>query len=207
MQEETIGSWLDRLASAAPAPGGGAAAAMNAAVGAALVAMVANLTVGREKYAEHEAHVREVRDRADALRVRAVRLADDDAEAFTALMATYRLPRDSETDKAHRTTAIQEATRTAARVPLDIAATAAEVIGLAESLPGRSNPSVLSDVGVAAASAMSALESAALNVEINLASLHDADVKAELTAELGRHVALVGRARTLVADVRREIAG
>lgn len=206
MNDETIGSWLDQLASSAPAPGGGAAAAMNAAIGAALVSMVANLTIGKVAYASHEEHALAVRDRADALRHKAIRLAADDASAFTALMATYRLPKENPEQKAERTAAIRSATEVAAGVPLEIAATAAEVIELAESLPGRSNPNVLSDVAVAASSAAAAVESAAVNVEINLGSLRDPAVKERLTTALAEHLAVAERARTLLlADVRREI--
>ncbi|MGW5364930.1 cyclodeaminase/cyclohydrolase family protein [Actinopolymorpha pittospori] len=205
MNDETIGSWLDQLASSAPAPGGGAAAAMHAAIGAALVSMVANLTIGKSAYAVHEEHAVSVRDRAEALRHKAIRLAADDAAAFTALMATYRLPKETAEQKAERGAAIRSATEAAAGVPLEIAATAAEVIELAESLPGRSNPNVLSDVAVAASSAVAAVESAAVNVEINLGSLRDAAVKERLTTALAEHLRVADRARTLVADVRREI--
>lgn len=206
MRDDTIGTWLDQLGSAAPAPGGGAAAAMNTATGAALVSMVANLTIGKRAYADHEDYVTGVRDEADLLRRRALDLASSDADAFTALMATFRLPKETDAEKASRTSAIQAATEAAARVPLDIATAAAAVIRLAASLPGRSNPSVLSDVAVAAASAAAGLESAAVNVEINLRTLWDPDVKARLTSQLSDQLGMVGVARTLVDDVRREIS-
>lgn len=91
-------------------------------------------------------------------------------------------------------------------MPLEIAATAAEVARLAARLPGRSNPSVLSDVAVAAVCAATAVESAAVNVEINLASLHDHATKVAMTGLLDRHLADAGKARQLVTDLRREIA-
>ncbi len=203
--DETLGTWLDQLGSSAPAPGGGAAAAMNAAIGAALISMVANLTIGKAAYAAHEEHATNVRTNADALRERALQLAANDAEAFDALMATFRLPRTTDAEKATRTAAIQEATEAAARVPLRIAETAAEVIRLAQTLPGRSNPNVLSDVAVAAASAAAALESAALNVEINLRSLRDEAVKESLTASLTAQTGMLDTASTLIRDVRQEI--
>ncbi|WP_020574333.1 cyclodeaminase/cyclohydrolase family protein [Actinopolymorpha alba] len=205
MYDETLGTWLDQLGSSAPAPGGGAAAAMNAAIGAALISMVANLTIGKAAYAAHEEHATNVRTNADALRERALQLAANDAEAFDALMATFRLPRTTDAEKATRTAAIQEATEAAARVPLRIAETAAEVIRLAQTLPGRSNPNVLSDVAVAAASAAAALESAALNVEINLRSLRDEAVKESLTASLTAQTGMLDTASTLIRDVRQEI--
>lgn len=203
---QTVGGWLEELGSAAPAPGGGAAAAMSAGIAAALVEMVCNLTIGRPKFAEHEPRVLAIRDHARELRARALSQIDADAAAFTELMAAYRLPRDSDEQKAARRSAVQAATRRAAAVPLEVAATAAEVVGLAAQLPGRSNPTVLSDVGVAASSATAALDSAAVNVEVNLATLTDAGAKAELAGELAKHLALAGQARDLVASVRRGIS-
>ena len=205
-QGQPVGAWLDELGSAAPAPGGGAVAAMSTATAAALVEMVGNLTVGRAAYADHEEQVTAVRDAAHGLRRRALEQLDEDATAFRALMTAYRLPRQTGEEQAARQTAIQAATRRAAAVPLDVAATAAEVIELAGQLPGRSNPNVLSDVGVAAVTAAAAIEAAAVNVDVNLASLADAEVKAALTAELGRHLAAAEQGRQLAARVRDQVA-
>ncbi len=182
---QPVGVWLDELGSAAPAPGGGAVAAMSAATAAALVEMVGNLTVGRAAYAPYEEQVTAVRDAAHGLRRRALEQLDEDATAFRALMTAYRLPRQTGAEQAARQTAIQAATRRAAAVPLDVAATAAAVIELAGQLPGRSNPNVLSDVGVAAVTAAAAIEAAAVNVDVNLASLADAEVKAGADGRAG----------------------
>ena len=205
---QSIGAWLDELGSAAQAPGGGAVAAMSAATAAALVEMVGNLTVGRAAYAEHEEQVIAVRDAARRLRQRALGQVDEDAAAFTALMAAYRLPRQTSEQQAARGPAIQAATGVAAAVPLDVAATAAEVIRLAAQLPGRSNPNVLSDVGVAAATAAAAIEAAAINVDVNLAALPgtEAEARAALTAQLESHLAVAEQGRALAARVRRDIA-
>ncbi|HEY2518914.1 MAG TPA: cyclodeaminase/cyclohydrolase family protein [Streptosporangiaceae bacterium] len=205
--DQAIGAWLDELGSAAPAPGGGAAAAMSVATAAALVEMVGNLTVGRSAYAGHEAQVTAVRDAARRLRQLALGQIDEDAQVFRALMAAYRLPRDTIGQRAARGPAIQVATRRAAGVPLDVAATAAEVIQLAAELPGRSNPNVLSDVGVAAALAAAAIEAAAINVDVNLATLTDAEAKAELTAQLAGYLTVAVRGRELAGRVRRDVAG
>jgi methenyltetrahydrofolate cyclohydrolase len=204
-RDETIGAWLEALGSAAPAPGGGAAAAMNTAMGAALVAMVANLTIGKPSYAEHHDHMTRVRDEADQLRARAMELVAEDADAFDALMATFRLPKATDADKGARTAAIQAATVRATEVSLAIAAAAAGVVELAESLLGRSNPSVVSDIAVAAASAVAGLESAGVTADINLGSLRDPTVKGRLTAENERLQSRVGAGRSVVEVVRREI--
>lgn len=203
---QPIGEWLEALGSSAPAPGGGAAAAMTASIGAALVEMVCNLTIGKPAFAEHEPDVTAIRDAARELRLRALAEVDDDAAAFRELMAVYRLPKGTDQQQAARRSVIQAATRRAAAVPLDIAATAAEVARLAAQLPGRSNPTVLSDVGVAASTAAAAIDSAAVNVEVNLATLTDNDAKTSFASQLAAHLAVAEQARHLAASIRQEIS-
>jgi methenyltetrahydrofolate cyclohydrolase len=202
---QTLPEWLTDLASAAPAPGGGAAAAVNAALGAALLEMVANLTIGKPAYADHEEHVQNVLAKATGLRQRAIELIAADAEAFTALMATYKLPKATDEEKAARTAEIQRATVGAAEVPLQIAEVGSEVIKLAGQLPGRSNPNVLSDVAVAASAAAAAIESAAINVQINLGGLKDPAVADDIATRLARQEAAMARGRALVTDIRRDL--
>jgi methenyltetrahydrofolate cyclohydrolase len=202
-----LDDWLERLGSAAPTPGGGAAAALAAATGAALIEMVVNLTVGKSAYAEHESHVQPVGEQARALRQRALALIDADAAAFDTVMAAYGLPRDSDEEKAARTAAIQTATTNAARPPLEIAGVAARIIELAAALPGRSNRNVLSDVGVAASLAGSALEAAAINVEVNLGVLKDAGVREGLRKELAAHLIAQELGREVVGNVLHGVAG
>jgi methenyltetrahydrofolate cyclohydrolase len=202
---QPVGEWLAELGSAAPAPGGGAAAALSAALGAALVEMVCNLTLGKPAYAGHERDTITIRDAAARLRQAALTQADADATAFRELMAAFRLPKGSEAEKAARAAAVQAATLRAATVPLHVAATAAGVAELAARLPGRSNPNVLSDVGVAAACAVAAIEAAAINVEINLGSLADGDARSALREQLGQHLAAARQAQQLAARVRREV--
>ncbi len=205
MTQQSLTEWLSDLASSAPAPGGGAAAAMNVALGASLVEMVTNLTIGKSAYAEHQEHAESILAQASAVRALAIALIGADAEAFTALMATYKLPKETEEQKAVRRAEIQNATAAAAEVPLQIARAGAEVIDLAAQLPGRSNPNVLSDVAVAASAAAAAVESAAINVEINLSSIKDKDVAGELSARLAQYESAIARGRALVAEVRAEL--
>jgi formiminotetrahydrofolate cyclodeaminase len=205
MTEQSLPGWLDDLASAAPAPGGGAAAAMSAALGAALVEMVANLTIGKSTYAEHQQHVESVLAEATQLRHSAVALVDADATAFTALMATYKLPKETDEQKAVRRAEIQRATAAAAEVPLQIGRVGAQVVDLAAQLPGRSNPNVLSDVAVAASSAVAAIESAAVNVEINLSGIRDKEVAGGIAERLAELEAVAERGRALVTEVRAEL--
>ena len=205
MLDQTVGSWLEDLGSGSPAPGGGAAAAMNAAIGAALVAMVCNLTIGKPRYAEHEPLMRQTLDAVTALRAQAIRLAADDAAAFGAVTNAYRLPRDTDVDKAARTAAIQAALVGAADVPLRTAAVAAEIIGHAGRILDGANVNVLSDVAVAAASARAALESAAINVEINLGAMNDPARREALRTDLDRHSVATGTAAAIVAAVQERI--
>ncbi|HEX9624972.1 MAG TPA: cyclodeaminase/cyclohydrolase family protein, partial [Streptosporangiaceae bacterium] len=178
MLDQEIGSWLDELASAAPAPGGGAAAAMLAAVGAGLVEMVCNLTIGKPRYAEHEEVMRAALTTATELRMSAGQLAAEDAVAFGAVSQAYRLPKESAEEKAARAQAIQTALVDAADVPLRVAVVAAELIGLADRILAGANVNVISDVAVAASAGRAALDSAVINVEINLSAMSDASGRA-----------------------------
>lgn len=178
---------------------------MLAAVGAALVSMVCNLTIGKPKYAEHEETMRAALVSSTELRELAARLAAEDAVVFGAVSDAYKLPRDTDADKAARTEAIQVALVGAAGVPLRTAAVAAAVIGLAERILDGSNVNVLSDVAVAASSARAALDAAAVNVEINLAALRDPDSRAPLRAELDKHLPAAAVADQVVAAVRAKI--
>ncbi len=206
MEAQPVGQWLDELASKASTPGGGAAAAMNAAVGAALVSMVCNLTIGKPKYAQYEASLTEALGKAEELRQRALGLAADDAEAFDAVVAAYKLPKATDEEKQARTDAIQAALVGAADVPLRTAALAAEVVDVAASILEGANTNVISDVAVAASSAKSALESAVVNVEVNLASMADEQLRKETEARLAEHTSAAARADALIAQVRERIA-
>ncbi|MFI9388657.1 cyclodeaminase/cyclohydrolase family protein [Kutzneria sp. NPDC052558] len=202
MREQTIGSWLGELASAEPAPGGGAVAAMHAAMAAGLVSMVCELTVGRPKYAEHEATMREVLKEAAERREEAVGLAEEDAKAFKGVTDAYKLPKGTDEEKASRTKAIQEALVEAAEVPLRTAALAAGILELAKRIRPGANVNVLSDVAVAAVSARAALQAAAVNVAVNRASMTDVVARARLEAELARIGDEVAAAEKFIKEIR-----
>lgn len=205
VRKTTIENWLTDLASELPAPGGGAAAGVSAATGAALVSMVCNLTMGKPKFAEHEEVMREALAEAERLRIEALGLAEDDAEAFSGVMAAYKLPKGTDEEKAARTAAIQAGLAEAAAVPLAVAKAAAQVVRLSGRILDGSNPNVLSDVAVAASSAKSALESAALNVDINLASIKDAEVRERLASELNEALQAKVQAEAIMQAVAKRI--
>ncbi len=176
----TVAEFVERLASGEPVPGGGAAAAIAGSLGAALVGMVANLSEGRPKYAEHAAlHARAI-PAAQELVERLLALADEDAEAFAGYGAAMKLPRDTEEEKAARTEAIRAAAMAATLSPLRTVDASLEIVALAEELAGRSNRNASSDLEVAALMSVAACRSAAANVYINLPSLGDEDRAREL---------------------------
>lgn len=200
-----IGAWLDELASAAPTPGGGAAAALQAGIAAALLEMTANLTLGKQAFRAHEEVLGAARAEAQELRALALELAIEDAAAFEAVIAAYRLPRGTEDEQCERTRQVRAALVGAAAVPARLAAAAERLVSLCEQLVDRVDPQVVSDVGVAAASARAALDAAILNVEINVAALGEPDPGLRRSVEAAGEAA--ERAAATVATVRRRIAG
>jgi formiminotetrahydrofolate cyclodeaminase len=207
LKHESIGGWLDELGSAAPAPGGGAAAALELALGAALVEMVCNLTIGRPAYAEHEPTLLAARERAVVLRAEALILVDEDAEAFRDVIEAYKLPRASEAEIGLRTARIQAALVGAADVPRRTARAAAEVVELGASILAGANPNVISDIAAGAAAARAALASALVNIEVNRVSITEPALKASLAEALEQIEAQIVAADELVAEVRRRMVG
>jgi formiminotetrahydrofolate cyclodeaminase len=205
VHDQAIGAWLDALASSAPAPGGGAAAALSAAIGAALIEMVCNLTIGRPRYAAHDALMREALARATTLRHRALALAAADARAFGAVTDAYRLPRDTAEQARARAERIQVALIGATEVPLQTAALAGEVVQLAGRIADGANVNALADVAAAAASARAALETALVNVEANLAALPDRSRGGELRERSTGVATLVAEAERTIRRIRGKV--
>jgi len=184
--DESLEKFLDDLAGRAPTPGGGSAAAVIGAIGAALVSMVCNVTLGKQGYEGVEADLQAVRDESEIVRARLTALVAEDVAAFDSLMAAYKLPKATEEDKGRRAAAIQAALRRATEAPLDCARAAAEVIELARRASEQGYTGVISDGGVGVLAGYTALRSAALNVYINAPSLKDRSFADEAVAEIGR---------------------
>ena len=165
--------FVEELASAAPAPGGGGASAYVGALAAALASMVGNLTVGKKTYAQVEGEVRVHLDKLCALSARLVELVDGDARAFEPLAAAYRMPKATPEEAAAKEAAIQAALIDATEVPLEIMRTAASVVDHADYLAHHGSRMARSDAGVSAAFARAAVDGASLNVLINAASKDD----------------------------------
>jgi formiminotetrahydrofolate cyclodeaminase len=186
--------YLDRLASSEPAPGGGSVAALAGALGAALLSMVCNLTVGKEKYRAVEAEIKDLLAQTEALRGELSRLAEQDAVAYGKVAAAYKMARDTEQQRAERAEAIQVALQESAQVPLAAARACFRILELAGPVGEKGNVNVISDVGVAAALAEAGFQCAALNVEVNLAGVKDEGYNERTRAEIAP---LLSQARTL----------
>jgi len=181
--------FLDALASGDPTPGGGGAAALMGAIGAALVSMVCNLTIGKKGCEAFDAEMRALLAEAEALRARMTGMIAEDAAAFDTVMAAYRLPKVTEGEKAARSAAIQAGLKAATNAPLACARAAAEGVRLAARSVEHGNVNVISDVGVGVLSSLASLRGAALNVNVNVPQIRDrsfADAAlAEIAALLG----------------------
>jgi methenyltetrahydrofolate cyclohydrolase len=181
-----IAEFLETLGSDSPTPGGGAAAAVTGASGAALIAMVANLTIDKAGYEEAWDRMREILPVVGAGRDELLELADRDAAAFDEVMAAFRMPKETDDEKAARRRAIQLAFEGAASVPLRVAERAAQMIDLGREAVTLGNDNAASDGLSAAYLLYAAVECAAANVLINAASLKDEDRKRELLSAVGR---------------------
>jgi methenyltetrahydrofolate cyclohydrolase len=180
----SVDEFLRRLASGDPTPGGGSASALAGALGASLVSMVCTLTIGRARYAEHDAEARLLQATADSLRERVQRGIDRDAAAYDEVIAAYRLPRSTDDERATRSEAIQSATHTAALVPLAVAQECGSLIDLAARALGKTNPNAASDLAVAALLGVAGMDGAAANVEVNLASLKSEEERSRISGQL-----------------------
>jgi len=182
--DETLQHYLDDLASARPAPGGGSTAALSGAMGAALASMVCRLTIGKAAYAGVQQEIEELLKRTEHLRLRFQQLIQEDIDAYGRLSACYKLPRETNEERATRTEAIQQQLVEAALVPLEVAERAAELVQCCERIIEIGNATVLSDVATGAILASSAGEGAALMVRINVQALKNEELAVELRERL-----------------------
>ena len=173
IKDTAIEPFLDALASSGATPGGGSAAAIMGGMGAALVSMVCNLTIGKKKYADVETEMKDILAKSEDLRVRLTGMIQDDVRAFDAVMGAYGMAKESDADKAKRDEAIQSALKEATDVPLRCCRLAREVIDLALAASEKGNLNVISDAGVGVLAAYAALRSAALNVFTNAKMITD----------------------------------
>lgn len=198
LAELKVNAFTELLASDAPAPGGGSAAALEGGIGAALTAMVCELTAGKKQYAEHRDFILEVQKKAEALRVRFVDVMDRDTEAFLVVSDAFAMPKGTDEEKAARSAAIQAGLVKCTETPFEMMEMATETLELTASILGRFNEAAASDLGVAALSLRSGIQGAWLNVLINIGSLKDKELAADFRA---KGEALLARALPLADQV------
>tara|TARA_B100000953_G_scaffold11594_1_gene10423 strand:- start:7457 stop:8080 length:624 start_codon:yes stop_codon:yes gene_type:complete len=173
IKDMTIQTFLDELASKASTPGGGGGAAVNGAIGAALISMVANFTIGKKGYEDVQDEFNRILTQSEDLRAKLTDAIKDDVDVFNRVMAAYGMPKESEGEKKLRTEGIQSALKEATDVPLTCAKLCRQVIDLSQSAAEKGNTNVISDAGVALLAGYAGLRSAALNVYINIGGIKD----------------------------------
>jgi formiminotetrahydrofolate cyclodeaminase len=197
LTSRTLTQFLDELASSSPAPGGGSVAALAGAIGAALTAMVCNLTIGKKKYAEVQEEMQSALTESERLRRDLAELIDKDTEAFNAVMAAFGMPKNTEEEQHRRERAIQDATKSATLVPLNVMSLCERALALTKITAEKGNRNSVSDAGVAALMLQAACSGAGLNVRINLTGLND-EVFVQGTIEKTRVIS--GRVEQLAAE-------
>lgn len=197
-ERETIKDFVAEVASGEPAPGGGAAAAHAASLGAALGEMIAHLTEGREKFQDVQNEVKDARALLTPLRARLAQAAKEDAQSFARVMEVRRLPQRTEVEKRERAKRLEAALKGAASIPLEVAGVAVQVLELLETLSEIGNPNALSDAATGAQLALAAITSARYNVLVNTSDIEDEEFTAEHCA---RAVDLLERGREIAARI------
>ena len=190
--EASVREFGERLASAEPTPGGGSAAALGGALGAGLVSMVCNFTVGREKYADVEEEMQAVLSRSEELRLELEQAVEDDVAAYGSYSQASKLPRETEEEKRARAAALDAALRESTVVPLGVAERCAELLELALRAAELGNRFLISDAAVGAELAAAARASAELNVRLNLGGIEDPEFAARVRERLDAVGARVG---------------
>lgn len=206
IEKEILGTWVDQLASKAPVPGGGGASALGGALAAALGQMVANLTVGKKRYADVEEEMQECLCKLNILQMELMALADKDAEVFAPLAEAYGMPSSTEEEKAEKDRVMEERLLAASLVPMMMMEKAAAVLDYVELLEKKGSKMAVSDAGVAAQFARTALTGAVMNVYINTKSMKNRKVAEELNEKADELLAEgMKKADEIYDSVRRKL--
>jgi formiminotetrahydrofolate cyclodeaminase len=204
ISDDKIGDFLERLADRVPAPAGGAASALQAAIGAALLTMVARFST-RGQSEQDAATIGRVITESGELRGLALRLADADAEAYATVIGALKLPRATDAEQEARADAVSKALVNASWPPAQVISVAGMVVDLAEALVGIGNRNVLGDAVAAAEAARAATATARVNVEINLADITDEHAGLEMLAQAGQADEIIARAGQITRTVRSQL--
>lgn len=182
----TVKGLLDVTAGKDPVPGGGSISALSGSIAAALTEMVAGLTIGKKKYAEVEEQMKELVERVQKIRQQLILDVDRDSEAYNVVFAAFQMPKETDEEKAARSAQIQEATKIAANVPMEVARRVYSLLSDIEEVVSNGNQNAVTDGCVAMMSARNAIIGALFNVRINLISIKDEQFVADMTAEADR---------------------
>ena len=182
----TVKGLLDVTAGKDPVPGGGSISALSGSIAAALTEMVAGLTIGRKKYAEVEEQMKQLVERVHEIRQQLILDVDRDSEAYNVVFEAFQMPKETDEQKAARSAQIQEATKIAANVPMEVARRVYSLLSDIEEVVSNGNQNAVTDGCVAMMSARNAIIGALFNVRINLTSIKDEKFAADMTAEADR---------------------
>lgn len=182
----TVKGFLDTTAGKDPVPGGGSISALSGSIAAALTEMVAGLTIGKKKYAEVEEQMKQLAERVQQIRQQLILDVDRDSEAYNVVFAAFQMPKETDEEKAARSAQIQEATKIAANVPMEVARRVYSLLSDIEEVVSNGNQNAVTDGCVAMMSARNAIIGALFNVRINLTSIKDEQFVADMTAEADR---------------------
>ena len=179
----SVKDFLAKTAGNDPVPGGGSIAALNAAIASALTEMVANLTIGKKKYEDKEGLMRKIVAITENYRASFMKDIDADSEAYNNVFAAFKLPKETDEEKTERNNQIQEATKIAAEIPMEVARKAVDIMDVITQVADQGNQNAITDACVAIMTARTAAISAILNVKINLSSIKDIEYVALMTQE------------------------
>lgn len=206
LTELTVKDFLNKVAGSDPVPGGGSIAALNGAIAAALAAMVANLTIGKKHYADCEELMKQIAERAAGLKEEFVADVDRDSEAYDRVFACFKMPKATDEEKAARSAAIQEATKFAAQVPMEVARRAYGLMDTIAQVARKGNQNAVTDACVAMMAARSAVLAALMNVRINLGSLKDKEFALAMQAEAdGLEQQALAKEKELLDEINRTL--
>lgn len=206
LTELTVKDFLNKVAGSDPVPGGGSIAALNGAIAAALAAMVANLTIGKKNYADCEELMKQIAERAAGLKEEFVADVDRDSEAYDRVFACFKMPKATDEEKAARSAAIQEATKFAAQVPMEVARRAYGLMDTIAQVARKGNQNAVTDACVAMMAARSAVLAALMNVRINLGSLKAKEFALAMQAEAdGLEQQALAKEKELLDEINRTL--
>lgn len=205
LTELTIQDFIKKVISNDPVPGGGSVSALNGALAAALSAMVANLTVGRKKYVEVNDLMQELANRFEKLAQQLLEDVDRDSDAYNRVFAAFKLPKETDEEKAIRSEAIQKETQYAAQVPMEVARAVHAVLPMIDAVARKGNSNAVTDACVSMMCARTAILGALLNVRINLTSIKDAAFVSAMSLEADTIEASTILAEQVILDYAKEV--